>query len=162
MATAPDDYPHGNPIFAGRALNLPLTSYEPPAVPKRPNVPPVIGEIVGKLGLRYLPSGQADREAHAEALKLLAEDVADVPAPLLDEAAKRWARESKFMPKAAELRDLARKVQAESVAGRDAGRAQLQAHCDRLNVLNDGRDGWHVVGKVPNRMIAKRNEREAA
>lgn len=42
-----------------------------------------------------------------------------------------------------------------------AGR-QLQDYCDRLNAMNNGRDGWHVVGTAPNRTIAKRNERRDA
>lgn len=113
---------------------------------------------MSKLGLRYLPSGQADREAHAEALALLAEDVADVPPPLLDAAARRWAQESKFMPRAAELRDMARLIQRDRTAGSDAAGQRLQAHCDELNAMNGGRDGWRVVGKAPHRMLKKARE----
>lgn len=135
---------HDNPIFrpvshyADRALIQASTSSAPPSSPSKPTVvvPPVIGEIIGKLGLRYRPSGQADLLAHAEAIRLLAEDVSDVPPPLLDEAARRWARESKFMPRASELRDTARKVQSERMQGTDAAGQQLQDHCDRLNSLS--------------------------
>lgn len=96
----------------------------------------MIGEIIAKLGLRYRPSGQADLEAHARALQLLAEDVADVPAQLLDPAARKWAQTSKFMPKASELRELARSVQSERMRGSDTARDQLQRHCDELNSLS--------------------------
>ena len=119
-----------------------------------------MGEIIAKLGLRYRPSGQADLHAHAEALKLLAEDVADVPPPLLDESAKQWARESRFMPKASELRDLARKIQSDRIAGTDIAGRQLQEHCDMLNamgwvrskglkyVVKRGEDGKRVVDTI--------------
>lgn len=113
-----------------------------------------MGEIIGKLGLRYRPSGQADLEAHAEALRLLAEDVADVPPPLLDAAAKRWARESKFMPRASELLELSRAIQADGMRGTDAAGQMLQDHCARLNAM---KIDWHwiVVGKEPDRRIER-------
>lgn len=135
---------HDNPIlrpigdFADRALTQPSTYSEPPSAPSKPSVdvPPVIGEIIGKLGLRYRPSGQADLLAHAEAIKLLSEDCADIPAQLLDPAAKQWARESKFMPKASELRELARKIQSDRLKGTDFAGQQLQEHCDKLNAYS--------------------------
>ena len=70
------------------------------------------------------------------ALVLLAEDCADMPPPLLDSAARRWARESKFMPKASELREAALAVQADAVRGSDVGTEQLRAHCDKLNAMS--------------------------
>jgi hypothetical protein len=88
---------------------LPSTFFEQPASPKRrPTVPAAIGRVIAELGLRYRPSAQADLEAHAEALRLLSEDVADVPPNYLEAAARKWVRESKFMPKASELIELAR------------------------------------------------------
>ena len=39
--------------------------------------------------------------------------------------------------------------------GTDFALSQLQAHCDVLNALNGGRDGWHVVGPVGQRTVAK-------
>lgn len=132
---------HDNPIlqpvrhYADRALTQASTYSAPPSAPSKPTVavPPVIGEIIGKLGLRYRPSGQADLEAHAEGIRLLAEDVADIPPPLLDEAARRWARESKFMPRASELRALARTIQSDRVKGTDFALQQLEEHCALLN-----------------------------
>ena len=157
MAT--DDAWMDNPVFADRDLTLHSTYEMPPEPPPPPIVPPIVGEIIGNLGLRYRPSGQADLVAHAEALKLLSQDVADIPPPLLDAAAKHWVRESKFMPRASELRELARNLQSVSVIGSDIAGRQLQEHCDRLNALNEGRDGWHVVGKAPKRTIATRRDK---
>jgi hypothetical protein len=139
MATQFEDFPHDNPIFADRGLILRSTCGEQqqrPEQPKRTAVPPIIGEIVANLGLRYRPSGKVDLEAHAEALILLGQDCADMPPPLLDAAAKRWARESKFMPKASELRETALAIQAEAVRGTDVGAEQMRAHCDKLNAMS--------------------------
>lgn len=121
-----------------------------------------MGRIIGELGLRYRPSAQADLIAHAEAIRLLTEDVADVPVELLDAAAKQWARENRFMPKASELVALARGTLGNATRGTDFGFQQLQAHCDRLNAMNSGRDGWHVVGTAPNRTITKAREVRSA
>lgn len=90
---------------------LPSISSERLASPKkRPIVPAATGRVIAELGLRYRPSVQADLEAHAEALRLLSEDVADVPANYLEAAARKWVRESKFMPKASELIEMARSL----------------------------------------------------
>lgn len=148
----------GNPLFAGRDQTHPSTSSEPPAPPKRRNVPAAVGRIIGELGLRFRPAAAADLEAHAEAIRLLCEDVSDIPPHLLEIAAKRWVMESRFMPKACELIDLARSALSLETKGTDASLQQLQACCDRLNHISSGRYGWHVVGEAPNRTIAKRNE----
>jgi hypothetical protein len=116
---------------------------------------------VAKLGLRYRPSGQADLHAHAEALALLGEDLADVPAPLLDEAARSWTRNERFMPRASELRSLCRKLQAEAIQGTDLGGMQLQDHCDRLNAMK-GDKHWFVDGQAPNRFVNNRSRDMAA
>jgi hypothetical protein len=148
-----------DPNYFNRALTAhaepgptqPSTYSAPPNEPKRPSVSPIVGEIIANLGLRYRPSGAADLTAHAEALRLLAEDVSDVPPPLLDEAAKLWARESRFMPKAAELRDLARKIQADRLAGTDVAGQQLQDHCHMLNAMR-----WVQAKGI--RYVVKRGE----
>ena len=158
MATAPEDYPHGNPIFAGRALTLASTSCETPAPPKQRPVPPIVGEIIGKLGLRYRPTtGTADLEAHAEALKLLCEDCADIPPHLLDAAAREWVREQRFMPRASELRALARETRSAEIRGSDFAGQQLQDHCDKLNESEarlESSRRWRVVGEAPKRQVA--------
>lgn len=65
---------------------------------------------MGRLGLRYPPASNIDRDAHAARVALLAEDCADLPAQWLDIAARQWAKSEPFMPRACELRDAARKV----------------------------------------------------
>ncbi len=145
-----------NPIFAGRGPTLPSTSSAPRAEPKKRSVPAAVGRIIGELGLRFRPANAADLEAHAEALRLLTEDVADVPANLLEAAAKRWVRENRFMPKASELVALARGQLSNDVRGTDRALAQLQAHCDMLNRIEKGPRRWVVTGDVPNRRIDER------
>lgn len=144
MATQYQDTPEGNPLFAGRALTRLSTCDEQPSQPKRATVSPIVGEIIANLGLRYRPSGTADLEAHAQTLILLGEDCADMPPPLLDAAAKRWARESKFMPRASELREMARVIQGEAVRGTDIGEQQLIDHCAKLNAM-----GWVRQSRAP-------------
>lgn len=156
---------HGNlpPTFEGRVLTLDSTCYEQPEQPRRRAVPPVIGEIIAKLGLRYRPlSGGADLEAHAEALILLAEDCADMPPPLLDAAARRWAREAKWMPKASELREMARVINSERRTAAAHPDSRLQGHCDLLNnygwVRASG-DPYVVVGRPGEQRIVRASER---
>jgi len=162
MATNPTDDWMRNPIFGGGDPIPRLISSARPTQqseqPKKRAVPPAIGRIIGELGLRYRPAAAADLEAHAHTLRLLCEDVADVPPHLLEDAAKRWVRENKFMPKASELVALARGQLSTEIAGTDAGFQRLQDHCDRLNQMNGGRDGWHVYGEVGSRSIRRRDE----
>lgn len=161
MATDPNDAWMDNPVFAGRGPTQVLTYTATPAQPKKRSVPPAVGRIIGELGLRYRPSAQADLEAHGHAIRLLCEDVADVPPHLLEQAAREWVRCKPFMPKASELVGLAQNLQRGAIEGSDYALKRLQDHCDRLNALNGGRDGWHVVGKAPNRTIAKAREHRA-
>jgi len=162
MATAPQDEWMANPIFEGRAL-IPLSTFSDRQTEQRPRpVPPAVGKVIGELGLRYRPANNADLEAHAERLRLLTMDVMDVPVSLLEQAAKRWVRDNHFMPKASELLALCKDDVRSRTAGTDHGFQQLQAHCDRLNEMNDGRDGWHVIGEEGHRTIATRRESRAA
>lgn len=73
-------------------------------------VPKAIHRMVGELGLRYRPSAQADLEAHAASIALLALDLADVPPHLLEQAIAKHVRTSHFMPKASELIALAQQA----------------------------------------------------
>lgn len=86
--------------------------------------------IVGELGLRYRPSAQTDLEAHAARIALLSCDVADIPAPILKRAADQWARQSRFMPTAAELVELCKEISAPPASVQIQA---LQDHCDKLN-----------------------------
>lgn len=84
-----------------------LTSCEPARQQSRQKPPGEVLRLIGELGLRYRPSAQADLEAHAAAIALLARDLADVPVKYLDIAIRRHVLQSPYMPKAAELVALA-------------------------------------------------------
>lgn len=139
--------------IADHALTHPLPYSTPQSERKhRKSVPPAVGKIVAELGFRFRPSAQTDLEAHAHTLRLLAEDLADVPASILEVAAQRWAATRPFLPKAAEIIALSREIQAASVAGTDAALSRLQEHCDRLNAAG-GAMYWYVAGRAPDRRV---------
>jgi hypothetical protein len=119
------DYRGQSPAYEELGPTRPSTSSERP-------VPPKIGRIIGELGLRYRPSAQADLEAHAEALALLAKDVAHLVPEALESATRRWVRESRFMPKAAELIAICQQMRKPTAA---------QETCDHLNA--------YLRGEVP-------------
>jgi hypothetical protein len=79
-----------------------LRSSEPPPQPSARTL-----EIMGKLGLRYPPASSVDRDSHAARVALLAEDCADLDPEWLDEAARQWAKDEPFMPRACEIRERA-------------------------------------------------------
>jgi hypothetical protein len=130
--------------------NLPATSAYEDLGPIRhstssaPRVPPKIARIVGELGLRYRPSVQADLEAHAASLALLARDLSDVDPVRLESAADHWARTERFMPRASELRNLVTKFGDKNRAAElnvERGNALLAAEgrTDVHWVIRDGR-----------------------
>jgi hypothetical protein len=82
-----------------------LSTCSEPASPR--NVPSAVKRLIGELGLRYRPSAQADLEAHAGTIALLARDLADVPPVYLERAIRKWVLTSHFMPKASDLVELA-------------------------------------------------------
>lgn len=152
------DMEHINPILQraseGRALTpVSTSSGEQGKRRTRPNVHPTTARLIGEMGIRFRPSAQADLEAHAEALRFLAEDVSDIPPPLLEKACRAWARDSRFMPKASELIALAEKIASEEIRGTDAAGQQLQDHCDRLNAMK-GDKHWFVAGQKPARYVS--------
>ena len=65
--------------------------------------------IIGELALRYPPSSSEDAGAARGRLRLLQEDVSDVPVHILDRACRMLAKTSRFMPTAAEIVEAARK-----------------------------------------------------
>jgi hypothetical protein len=159
-----DDYQTPKPIFEGRDLTPLLTSTGQHSGPKRKkNVPAAIGRIVGELGLRFRPPVAADLEAHALRLKLLAEDVADLPAHLLEAAVTAWVRDNNFLPKAAELVALARATVSQQSRGTNFALNQLDDHCADLNrkMPNSG-NPWIVAGKAPHRFVTREAEAPAA
>jgi hypothetical protein len=107
---------------ANKAFSKPLTAYvgqdqnpqstcgEKPKQISQPSVPAAIRKLISELGLRYRPTSQTDIEAHTAMLALLAIDLADLPASLLDRAIAEWVTSSPFMPKAYDLVELSRKL----------------------------------------------------
>ncbi|WP_231370367.1 hypothetical protein [Sphingomonas phyllosphaerae] len=81
---------------------------------KKPNVPPAIGRLIAELGLRYRPTAATDLAAHGEALRLLALDVADLPADRLERAISKWVRAERWMPRASDLVALCQEDQRRS------------------------------------------------
>ena len=64
--------------------------------------------LILELGLRYRPSAQADLESHSATIALLAQDVADVPPHLLEQAIRQHVLNSPYLPKASDLIAIAR------------------------------------------------------
>ena len=75
----------------------------------RPKVSSRVTAIIGELALRYPPSSSEDAGAARGRLRLLQEDVSDVPVAILDRACRTLAKTSRFMPTAAEIVEAARK-----------------------------------------------------
>lgn len=104
-----DNLPATSPAYEDLGPTRRSTSSERP-------VPPKIARLIAELGLRFRPSAQADLEAHAAMLALLTRDLADTNPEALELAVARWVLESKFMPKAAELLELCRKLKPPAAA----------------------------------------------
>lgn len=84
--------------------------------------------------MRYRPTNQADLQAHAGMLAILAEDLADVPVALLEQAIQRHATTSPYMPKAADLIRLARECDYSRVAKVERrGGSYVEDHVASLN-----------------------------
>ena len=84
---------------------------------------------MGTIGLRYPPASGTDPQQHAAQLALLASDLAHIPTDYLDRAAKQWAAQSPYMPKASELIALAQTY----VKARHGDGYGSQAFLDRYN-----------------------------
>jgi hypothetical protein len=140
--------------------NLPATSaaYEELGPIRRSTsserpVPPKIARLIGELGLRYRPSVQADMEAHAATLALLTRDVSHLDPNLLEAATRRWVQSERFMPKAAELIELCRKLKP--ATGGDPHK-QADEGNERLRVM--GRGDIHWVVKNGQAVLEWRND----
>ena len=100
----------------------PMRSTQPSAAVKR---------LIGELGLRYRPSAQADLEAHAASLALLARDVADIPPAYLERAIAQHVVRSPYLPKASDLFAIAQSFLTS--AKPKAGQADLPALAEKYN-----------------------------
>jgi hypothetical protein len=92
--------------------------------------------MVLELGLRFRPQTTDNQEEYAATVTLLAQDVADVPPHLLQQAIGEWVRTKRFLPRASELIELAQLAQRGNERGTDSAVANLQAHCDKLNAMS--------------------------
>ena len=108
-----DEYPTKTAaeVFGAHALTRLSTCSTKPSETLRKKPGAKTRDLIGRLGLRYRPTNQADLEAHAGMLALLAEDLADLPTGLLEVAIIRHCTTSPFMPKAADLIKLAQDAQ---------------------------------------------------
>jgi len=111
-----------------------------PSLRRKP--PAAIQALVAKLGLRYRPSAQADLEAHAGAIALLAQDLADMPADLLDRAINKHVLSSPYLPKASDLIAAARSFMTKP-GKRDA--YAIAAAGNALLAKPDGRRDIHWI-----------------
>lgn len=104
--------------------------------------------MVSRLGLRFRPTNAADLGAHAASLSLLAADVADIPADLLEKAINRHVTNSPYMPKAADLYRLAQDIDQAAKARLPQRTHRSYAH-DLADLYNSQltRDDveWHVT-----------------
>lgn len=114
------------------ALPLPTSSTEQAQRRNwKPRVSAATTKIIAEIGLRYRPAATVDLPDHHSRLAMLAQDLADIPPDLLERAARDHARQSNFMPKAAELIELAQGY----VNGAASNSMGLQEQCDVLNAM---------------------------
>jgi len=88
---------------------------------------------VARLAIRF-PSNSADAQRQ-ERLNLLANDLADIGADVIDGACEAAAREAQFLPSAAEIRRHAKRL-ADQRAGIGAGGTWAEERCRQNNIDN--------------------------
>jgi len=125
------EYPRNpfGPALLDRAQSSPPS---PRSAPSR-TIPKAIREMMLELGLRYRPNQREDIDEHAARLALLTRDLADLPAAALRFAIDRWVLSSPYMPKAAELADLARQYLAEPARARSGELLPLETQAEIRN-----------------------------
>lgn len=90
-----------NPILSSQRIVGLVPTRQPSAAQRK---------VILELGLRYRPQSPGQLEGHQAKVVALLADTIDVPAHLLDDAAKEWARTSRWMPTAADLIQLAQRL----------------------------------------------------
>lgn len=133
--------------FEDRDQTLPSTCSSRPSESYRPKPSAKVRDLIGRLGLRYRPTNAADLGAHAASLALLAEDVAEVPADLLERAIAEHVASSPWMPKAADLIRIAQDIERETRAKLPERTGRSYAH-DLVALYNGQRTRddveWYV------------------
>jgi len=148
--TAMDDHqtPTLAQAFADHDQTLPSTCSSRPSETFRPKPSAKIRDLIARLGLRFRPTNQADLAAHAAMLAILADDLADVPAVLLDQAIQRHVATSPYMPKAADLIRIAKEIDREEQARipkRNPGRSYAEELAALYNSQRTRSDvEWYV------------------
>jgi hypothetical protein len=133
-------------VVAGQTRHL--TSYDRPSPKSGPkNIPPAVKRLVAELGLRYRPSAQADLEAHAATLALLASDLADIPPHHLERAIAKHVLSSPYLPKASDLISIAQSfVNQTPGAHGPVGETMAQRGNRMMPPEMQGRMTWHDDG----------------
>lgn len=126
--------------YADLGPNVPATRSTASTASQCP-VNPAILRTVTELGYRYRPLSTADQQAHAAQVSLLARDLAGHSPALVEQAANDWARSERFMPKAAELLAIIRRISPK--AGPDEG--YLHTLAAKYNSRLERRDVQWVV-----------------
>jgi hypothetical protein len=91
--------------------------------------------------LRYRPTDPVALADHAGKLALLTVDLVDIPPLALELAIQRWAVTKPFLPRAAELAELAKEL---ATAAADRPRPTLAEQCDARNAALAAANNWRV------------------
>ena len=109
-------------------------------------------EIIAGLGLRFPVAQSSDADSHRARLKLLAEDVSDIPVKLLEPACRKLGQRSKFLPTASEIIEAAREEMDEQPASFGDRAERNQARLRERNEMLAAQNApmrWHADGGGP-------------
>jgi hypothetical protein len=132
-----------NPILNNAWQDIGPTPASPSSpAPTKMSEPKVSAEtkrVIGELSLKYPVSGAVSPAEHASQLALLCRDLIDIPPHILRQAAEKWAKESRWMPKASELRDMARSLATQPQADGSEGEKWKRRVREGNRMLIDGK-----------------------
>jgi hypothetical protein len=144
------DNPILNSAWRDTGPVLPSPSSPAPTKMSEPRVSAETKRIIGELALKFPASAALSPTEHAAQLALLCRDLIDVEPRFLRHAAEQWSRENKWMPRASELRDLARSLAIpKSSNGGETEAERWKRRVDEGNrmLIEDGMAGrahWEV------------------
>jgi len=134
---------------ASQALSV-ISSQKP--TPARAKVSAKVTEIIAELGLRFPVAQSSDADSHRARLKLLAEDVADIPVKLLAPACRKLGQRSRFLPTASEIIEAARAEMDEQPQSFGDRAERNQARLNERNTMLAAQNApmrWHADGGGP-------------
>ncbi len=111
-----------------------------------------MSEIIGELGLRFPASNTEDEFTARSRLRLLMEDVADVPIRLLEPACRKLGQRMQFLPTAAEIRAACREEMDGQPSTFGDAAARNQARLRERNAMLEAQNApmrWHADGRRP-------------